>query len=50
VRIVDFTLLGQPFLAFSAKSFESFNHSIVSGATGTRRSVVDGVTCTVDLG
>jgi putative transposase len=23
---------------------------IVSGATGTRRSVVDGVTCTVDLG
>ncbi|QGM99171.1 VOC family protein [Methylocystis parvus] len=28
VKIVEFTLLGRPFMAFSAGQFESFNHAI----------------------
>ncbi len=28
VRVVEFTLLGQPFMAMSAGPFESFNHAI----------------------
>jgi predicted 3-demethylubiquinone-9 3-methyltransferase (glyoxalase superfamily) len=28
VKVVEFTLLGQPFLAMSAGTFEAFNHSI----------------------
>lgn len=28
VKIVEFTLMGQPFMAFSAGPFEAFNHSV----------------------
>jgi predicted 3-demethylubiquinone-9 3-methyltransferase (glyoxalase superfamily) len=28
VKIVEFTLMGQPFLAFSAKPLDAFNHSV----------------------